>query len=70
MKVIDYIKENLNLDLVANMIVYPEKARDMGTSYEIWIAKDIHGNNLHIYEYSKQEAVKRVKEYLESEVEG
>lgn len=69
MKVIDYIKENLNLDLVANMLVYPEKVRDMGTSYEIWMAKDIQGNNLHIYEDLKQEAVKKVKEYLESEVE-
>lgn len=54
MKVIDYIKENLNLDLVANMLMYPEKARDMGTSYKIWMTKDIHGNNLHIYEDLKQ----------------
>ena len=68
MKVIDYIKENFNLDLIANMLVYSEKERDMGASYEVWKAKDIQGNNLGIYEYSKQEAVKQIKEYLESEM--
>ena len=68
MKVIDYIKENFNLDLIANMLVYTEKEREMGVSYDVWKAKDIHGNNLRIYEYSKQEAVKQVKEYLESEM--
>lgn len=30
MKVIDYIKANFSLDLIANMLVYPEKERDMG----------------------------------------
>lgn len=40
----------------------------MGASYEVWKAKDIQGNNLKIYEYSKQEAIKQIKEYLESEI--
>ena len=68
MKVIDYIKENFNLDLIANMLVYPEKERDMGGSYTVWRANDIYGNSSNIYEYTKQEAIKQVKEYLESEM--
>ena len=68
MKVIDYIKANFSLDLIANMLVYPEKEMDMGASYEVWRAKDIQGNKLRIYEYSKQDAVKQTKEYLESEI--
>lgn len=68
MKVIDYIKENLNLDLIANMLVYPEKQRDMDGCYEIWKAKDINGNELEIFDYNKDYVIKRIKEYLESEL--
>ena len=67
MKVINYIKENFNLDLIANMLVYPDKVSDMGGSYELWKAKDVHGKDI-IFEYTKEDAIKKTKEYLESEI--
>jgi len=67
MQVIDYIKANFSLDLIANMMVYPDKVSDIGASYEIWKAKDVHGKDL-IFEYTKEDAIKKTKEYLESEM--
>lgn len=67
MKVIDYIKANFSLDLIANILTYSEKESDMGASYELWKAKDIHGKDI-IFEYTKEDAIKKIKEYLESEI--
>lgn len=71
MKIIDFIKQNADLDFIANLMVYPIKANDMGCRYELWNFHTINGERGMICcSYSKEEAIEEAKKYLNLEING